>query len=51
MSTITEDVYPLEKHENQVEKVIPAEGQGTVTYCVFCINQIKQTVRGGVEQY
>jgi hypothetical protein len=28
MSTITEDVYPLEKHENQVEKVIPAEGQG-----------------------
>ena len=28
MTTITEDVYPLEKHDNQVEKVLPAEGQG-----------------------
>jgi hypothetical protein len=28
MSTITEDVYPLEKHDNQVEKVLPAEEQG-----------------------
>jgi hypothetical protein len=40
MSTITEDVYPLEKHENQVEKVIPSEGQGKVTCCLFCINQM-----------
>ncbi len=40
MSTITEDVYPLEKHENQVEKVIPAEGQGKITCRVFCINQM-----------
>ncbi len=37
MSTITEDVYPLEKHDNQVEKVLPAEEQGTVFLQAFLL--------------